>query len=111
MPGIDFRQVRVLVSMREVLELLGFVGVSTSGKQLRGPCPLHRSTSPTSRVFSVNLATNTFRCFKCGSGGNHLDLCAAATKQSPYAAALDLCRRLQRDIPWIDPEQRRGTRT
>ncbi len=63
MPGIDFRELRKLVSMAEVLTLLGFEPHERSGVQLRGACPLHESSAG-SRVFSVNLAKNTFQCFK-----------------------------------------------
>ena len=111
MPGIDYRQVRSVVAMSEVLSLLGFAAVASTGDQLRGPCPLHESEAPKSRVFSVHLAKNTFQCFQCKAAGNHLDLWAAATKQPIYAAALDLCNRLQRPVPWLTPEQRRGTRS
>src|SRR4249920_1311738 len=45
MPAIDFRQLRALVSMKEVLELLGFVPLSRAANQLRGAWPLHESTS------------------------------------------------------------------
>ena len=100
MPRIDFRAVRSLISMGEVLALLGLEAMTAQGKQLRGPCPLHGS-SESSRVFSVNLAKNTFQCFKCGAAGNHLDLWPSATKKPLYEAAIDLCQRLQRDIPWL----------
>jgi DNA primase len=100
MPGIDFRAVRSLVSIGEVLQLLRFEIRETKGKQVRGGCPLHGSEEG-SRVFSVSLAKNTFQCFKCGAAGNHLDLWAAATKQPLHAAAVDLCQRLNRDVPWI----------
>jgi DNA primase len=86
--------------MAEVLGLLGFDARRSSGQQLRGPCPLHGSDDG-SVVFSVNLAKNTFQCFKCRAAGNHLDLWASVTKQSLYETALDLCRRLNRDIPWL----------
>jgi len=111
MPGIDYRQVRSIVSMSEVLSLIGFAAAASTGKQLRGPCPLHGSGSAKSRVFSVNLAKNTFQCFKCKAAGNQLDIWAAATKQALYDAAIELCRGLNRPIPWLSPEQRRGTRT
>jgi len=39
-------------------------------RQQRGPCPLHGSSTGTSRVFSVNLADQIFHCFKCGRSGN-----------------------------------------
>ena len=93
-----------MVSMKDVLDLLGFVTVTVSANQLRGPCPLHRSDSSKSRIFSVNLAKNTFQCFKCRAAGNHLDLWVAATKQRIYEATLDLCNRLNRPVPWLDPE-------
>ncbi len=101
MPGIDFKAVREKVPMRDVLTLIGFVPCEAHGDQLRGPCPIHNSTSPKSRIFSVHLARNAFRCFKCGSSGNQLDLWAAVTKTELHAAAIDLCQRFQIDIPWI----------
>jgi DNA primase len=102
MPAIDFRELRALVSMQEVLNLLGFVPLSSSGVQVRGRCPLHStSEGGNSRSFSAHLTGNKYQCFKCGAAGNHLDLWAKATKQTVYAAALDLCERLGRDIPWL----------
>jgi transposase len=102
--GIDYRQLRSLVSIREVLDLLGFRSTTATADQVRGPCPLHRSTSPKSRVFSVHLSKNVFRCFKCQAAGNHLDLWAAATQQPLYEAAFDLCNRLHRAVPWLRAE-------
>jgi hypothetical protein len=100
MAGIDFREVRVLVTMEEVLALLGFVPWSRSGPQLRGRCPLHAGSSAAkSRPFSANLVQHSFQCFKCGAAGNHLDLWALATGQSVYHAALDLCNKLNREVP------------
>jgi DNA primase len=101
MPGIDYRELRRLVSIAEVLELLGLPSPRGGGNQLRGPCPLHGSADR-SRVFSVNLAKkNAFRCFKCGVAGNQLDLWASATQEPLYEAALDLCRRLNRNVPYL----------
>lgn len=109
-PGVRFQEVRLLVSMTQVLEILGFVGCERSGNEIRGACPVHRSTSPKSRSFSANLARNVYRCFRCGSAGNHLDLYAAATHQSLYAAAIDLCARVGCAVPWIKPSRsREGT--
>src|SRR4249920_1857201 len=110
MPGVNFSEIRARISMTQVLDLIGFISHRAFGDQVRGPCPVHRSTSAKSRSFSANLAKNTFQCFKCGAAGNHLDLWAAITKKSLYEAALDLCQRLGRDIPWLGPGQRRGTR-
>jgi DNA primase len=87
--------------MAQVLELLDFVARERSGDEIRGPCPVHSSMSPKNRSFSANLARNVYRCFKCGSAGNQLDLYAAATRQSLFAAAIDLCMRVGRNVPWI----------
>jgi DNA primase len=88
--------------MQNVLELLRFVPTKSRGDQRRGPCPVHRSQSSTSWVFSVNLRDQNYRCFSCGSKGNQLDLWAEANHLSLYAAAIDLCRRMGLDVPWID---------
>jgi hypothetical protein len=37
----------------------------------------------------------------CRNHGNQLELWAAATKLPLLQAAIDLCRRLGRDVPWI----------
>ncbi len=105
-PAIDFAAVRAAITMAAVLQLLGFQANSTRGAQQRGPCPLHGSTSGTSRVFSANLDDNLFRCFKCGCSGNALDLWMHATKQTPYDAAIDLCDRLHIPLPTLPPSSR-----
>ena len=97
-PPIDFDAVKAAVAIAAVLQLLGCT-LHGRGTQQRGPCPLHGSTSGTSRCFSANLDKNVFRCFKCGRSGNALDLWAAATRQTPYDAAVDLCARLGITLP------------
>ncbi len=94
MPGLDFKQVRSQITIQQVLDLLGFVPVTRSGPRLRGPCPIHASSQPQSRVFSVNLACDRYRCFRCHSAGTQLDLWAAVHGLSIHAAASDLCQRL-----------------
>lgn len=101
MPGIDYRAVRTAVPMRKVLELLRFVPTKSRGDQRRGPCPVHRSESTTSHVFSVHLRDQTYHCFRCGSKGNQLDLWAEANRLSLYPAAVDLCWHAGIDVPWI----------
>jgi DNA primase len=100
MPGIDFREVRARLRLAEVLELLGFVARTRVGDQVHGPCPVHGSQSPTSRSFAAHLGKQVWHCFRCGAGGNALDLWVAVTRQGLHAAALDLCQRLGRDVPW-----------
>src|SRR5215216_4910588 len=101
MPGIDYAAVRSLVALADVLELAGFEEVEYSGDQLRGPCLIRGSTSPTSRSFSANLRTHQFHCFKCGAAGNQLDLWVAISNLPLHAAARDLCERLGVEIPAI----------
>jgi len=103
--GIDFQAVRSRTSMRQVLELLDFHPTEAHGDQLRGGCPVHGSTSPDSRSFSVHPGKSTYRCFKCGSQGNHLDLWVAVTHQEIYAAAIDLCHQLHMDVPYLSLRQ------
>jgi putative transposase len=98
-PAIDFHAVKALVTIAAVLNL---IGISAPHTQHRGPCPLHGSTSGTSRCFSANLDKNIFHCFKCGTSGNALDLWAKATKQTPYDAAIDLCQRLAIPLPLLN---------
>jgi DNA primase len=100
-PAVDFRVVRAMVSMTEVLKLLDYPLPVAEADRLRGPCPVHRSKSSKSRTFSVHLKRNLFHCFRCGSAGNHLDLYAVVTRQGLYQAALDLCERLHRPVPWL----------
>jgi DNA primase len=102
MPGIDYRKVRERIGMSDVLAFLSHEPSAVRGSQLRGPCPIHGSSSPKSRSFSVNLATNAFKCFSCGASGNQLDLWSAVQKLPLHAAAVDLCERLNVDIPWIE---------
>jgi putative transposase len=108
-PALDFAALRAVVTMAAVLRLLGFQPRSNHGAQQRGPCPLHGSSSGTSRCFSVNLEQDTFRCFKCGRTGNALDLWAHATGQTVYNAALELCQRLHLPVPELSAPGPRPT--
>lgn len=101
MPGIDFQAARSLISIADVLALIGFVPQESSGEQVRGACPVHGCTSSKGRAFSVQLRRNAYHCFKCGSAGNQLDLWAAFRKTDLHAATVELCERLHLDVPWI----------
>ena len=101
MASIDFGTVRRQIGMEAVLGLLGFAPSQRRGDQVRGPCPIHKPRSARSRSFSAHLERNVYHCFRCGSGGNQLDLWAAATRQPLYQAAMDLCEKLHRPVPWL----------
>jgi DNA primase len=102
--------VRAAITIAQVLALLGFTPRSDHAGQQRGACPLHGSTSGTSRCFSVNTNAHTFHCFKCNRSGNALDLWAAANRLSIYDAALDLCQRLNIPVPILAPPTLTGNR-
>jgi DNA primase len=101
MPGIDYRTARAQLPLEDVLALLSFVPRRRLGQQLRGRCPLHGSRSATSRSFAAHLGKNAWHCFRCGAGGNALDLWAVVTRQPLHVAVLDLCQRLGREVPWL----------
>src|SRR5271166_4864628 len=101
MPGIHFAEARARIALADVLDLLGFVPCESSGDQVRGPCPVHHSISPSSRSFSANLTLHSYRCFKCGSRGNQLDLYASSTGLSLFEATIALCKQLHREVPWM----------
>ena len=101
MPGVDFEVLRTRISMADVLRLLEFQPCSRCGDQLRGPCPVHGSSNPRSRSFSVNVRLGRYHCFICGSGGNALELWAAVHDKSVYAAAVELCELLRLETPWV----------
>ena len=101
MPGVDFDKLRTQITMKQVLDLLGFKPCQRTGDQWYGGCPLHESTPGRHRCFSVNVAIGRYRCHRCHSQGNQLELWAAATKLPLYQAAIDLCRALGMEVPWI----------
>lgn len=88
--------------MNAVLELLDWTPVSQNGSQLRGPCPIHKSSSEKSRSFSVNVEKQAFQCFGCGKKGNQLDLFAAVTGLPLLEAAWTLAERLAIDRSRIE---------
>lgn len=101
MPGVNFAIVRQQVSMEEVLRRLAFQPTSVRGDEQRGPCPVHRSSVPGSRSFSVNLRVGRYQCFRCGSHGNALELWAAVHGLGVHQAAIELCKTMGVEVPWI----------
>ena len=64
MPLIDLRQARSEIRLAVVLGLLGWRARERSGEQVRGPCPVHRSSSPGSRSLSARLGRNALVGFQ-----------------------------------------------
>ena len=101
MPLVDFRQARREARLALVLEVLRWQPRERRGEQVRGACPLHGATSPSSRSFSAHLGRGVWQCFRCGARGNALELWAQATGQRLYQAVLDLYDRLGQPVPWL----------
>ena len=101
MPGIDFNRLRHEITMKQVLDLLGFKCTRHQAEQWYGYCPLHASAPKHRRAFSVNVAMNCYYCHKCRSGGDQFTLWAEATKTPLLPATIDLCHQLGLEIPWI----------
>ena len=101
MAGIDYAMLRRQLSLAQVLELVGFRAVTRRGPQVRGPCPVHGSTSRRSRSCAAHLERQCWHCFRCGACGNALDLYLAVTKLPVYEGALELCARLHLAVPWL----------
>lgn len=99
---IDFQRLKGEVPIARVLELYHWQPVIKRGAELRGPCPIHKSSSDTSTTFSVNTEKNAFNCFKCEASGNQLDLAACyfgIEKGQVVRAAVRLCRELGIEVP------------
>jgi DNA primase len=101
MSHLDYRALRALIPIRQVLDLLGWSPQTMRGDQWRGLCPLHDSPTGGSVPFSVNVAKNTYQCFRCEARGNQLDLWAAYTHLPLKPACLDLCHCLRLPPPLI----------
>ena len=92
MPGIDYHELRRQITMREVLDLLGFQPTSRRGAQLRGPCPIPGCSSTSDRSFSVHLARQVYHCFACHIPRQCLGPLGGSPRPADYEAAMDLCQ-------------------
>jgi DNA primase len=101
MPGIDFDRLRREIPMEQVLNLIHFEPKTRTGHQWYGRCPLHPVKCRGPRSFSVNVQLKRYHCHQHHSGGNQIELWAELTNLTFYHAAIDLCRALGREVPWI----------
>lgn len=104
MRGVDFQEVRRRVRIEQALELLNFAESrrrTQGGDQLRGKCPF--ADCGRDDVFCVNLASQVWFCQKCrrGKKGTVLDLWAGVQQLRLYEAAIDLCKQLNIDVPYL----------
>jgi hypothetical protein len=106
MPSVDYKAARGLVSMWEVLDLLGWKPTTATGPMKRGGCPVHRGKSPKPDYFCA--WSEGYACHVCGSKGNALDLYAAAVKLPLYDGTRELFNRLGKRCPFLPRRSIRG---
>lgn len=98
---LNFAELRLRVSMQDVLNLLGWNGRSSSKVEQRGPCPVHQATSNKETSFVVNVHKKAYCCHRCGSKGNALDLWVATQSLPLLEAGWNLAERLGIDPPLL----------
>lgn len=92
-PPVDFRVLRDMVGVRDVLALLAWDYSWHRGDEWRGPCPLHATSARRSRVFRAQ--GHIWYCHRCHRGGDALELWAATHPgQAKLEAAYELCAAL-----------------
>jgi DNA primase len=101
---IDFDALKATVSIVDLLESVDWkpTRIRRGGNELRGPCPIHKSSSATSFVFSVTPSKNIYKCFKCQAGGDAIALAAdlfGIPHDQRVKAAVELCKQLAIGIP------------
>ena len=95
---IDYRDLKVRIRLKDLLDELGWQSIEGRGAQLRGPCPLPACQSRKSntaqasevRTFSVHIEKNVYRCFRCSSSGTVLDFWRFYRGTTLYEAAKEL---------------------
>jgi DNA primase len=96
MPWVDYRDLRQKLDITDVLAWMGWQPTSRHGEYLRGSCPFCGNVdSPGGREFSVHCGRKLFRCFRCQTGGNVLDLWSRFYKIDIATAANELSKKLR----------------
>jgi hypothetical protein len=105
MPGIDFRRLKEIITLGEVMRVLA-IGPTRGGKVIRrGNCPLGCTSTPWTCTF--NGHSHLWYCHRCKIGGSALDLYARVKRLTIFAAALDLCQQLNQPVPYLVPVRSR----
>lgn len=99
---IDFAEVKRLVSVWDVLDMIGWQAIARTPTERRGPCPIHGSTNIRSRVFAASR--DGWMCHKCKRNGDAVRLWAELRSMTSYNAAVDLCKRSGSKVPYL-PQQ------
>lgn len=96
-PPLDLVALRAQATPLRVLALHGWSPTRVEMASTRGPCPIHRSTSPRSRSLSVGM--RLAHCHVCRWSGDGLAIHSEITGLALLDAAYDLCRCLGLEPP------------
>jgi hypothetical protein len=97
MPWIDFKQIKEMVTLEDVLGILEHRVVRRQIDRGYSTCPLN--CSPRGRACSFDFQRKLWFCHVCKKGGCHVDLYAQAKGLTFIAAALELCLYLHLPLP------------
>ena len=95
-PWIDYRELRRLLKLEDVLAQMDWRPNQRRGEYLRGSCPLCSTSacspveSTSDRHFVVHLGRQRFKCFSCQHCGDILDLWSAYRQTNLNSAANEL---------------------
>lgn len=93
------------VSIEEVINKLGGLGLNRMGGALLGPCPTGHA-SEGNKCFGVNLRQNFYNCFHCGEAGDIFNLVMMVNKVDFLGALRWITQEFRQDlVPKLDQYQ------
>lgn len=105
MPYIDMATVKTAVSVWRLLEDQGWTPYLASPVMRRGDCPMHGRGRPCIRIFAAT--TDWWRCYRCETYGDVIDLYAGIHAVSFPAALHALADRYCGAVPYYVASRRR----
>jgi len=92
--------IQTVIDKTDIIELASrYVELVANGSNMIGICPFCSGTKPT---FNVSEDKQIFKCFKCGRGGNAIELVIHLEKLSFPLAVKFLAKRLDLEVPTED---------
>ena len=101
-PLIDFKRFKTGDWMRWVVRQHWGYAYEDSRDSIRMECPYGCPPSKGNRVFCIDFKTGKFYTHCCKASGDALTLWCYLTGLPVYYAAVDMCRKRQLPIPWVD---------
>lgn len=89
--------IQTLLDNTDIIKLASrYVELVENGRNMVGICPFCGGLKPT---FNVSDEKQIFKCFKCGRGGNAIELVIQMEKLSFPLAVRFLAKRLDLEVP------------